>query len=321
VIGLDGRDLLVSLVTGVAVAAAVRLALPPTPRLAGRVRPYTVASRTALGRSADVRPVADPGPLLSPATLQRLLRPLIERLASRVGAVVDRTGDEALLLRLRQAGMLRDVAEDARVQEHRVRQLTGALVWGVGLGGAALAVGAGPVAALLLAVLGLVAGVARWRGRIDREIEARRARLRIELYTVNQLLAMHARVGGGVVQAIQHVVDRGSGAVVEDLAEVLRLHRGGRRIGNALQHASRLTPEPHAARSYRLLANGVEHGADLAESLRTLSEDLRTQRAEAMRRAATRRRAAMLVPIIAILAPVMLLFIAAPLPSIVLGFR
>jgi hypothetical protein len=35
--------------------------------------------------------------------------------------------------------------------------------------------------------------------------------------------------------------------------------------------------------------------------------------------AATRRGAAMLVPIIAILAPVMLLFVAAPLPALVLG--
>lgn len=38
-----------------------------------------------------------------------------------------------------------------------------------------------------------------------------------------------------------------------------------------------------------------------------------------MRRAATKRRAAMLIPIIAILAPVMLLFVAAPLPSLVFG--
>jgi hypothetical protein len=135
--------------------------------------------------------------------------------------------------------------------------------------------------------------------------------MRIELYTVNQLLAMHARVGGGVVQAVQRVVDRGNGAVVEELAEVLRMHRSGRRITDALEHAARTTPEPNAARTYKLLANGVEYGADLAEGLRALSEDIRDQRVEAMKRAATKRRAAMLVPIIAVLAPVMLLFIAA----------
>jgi tight adherence protein C len=132
---------------------------------------------------------------------------------------------------------------------------------------------------------------------------------------------MHARVGGGVVQAMQRVVDRGHGAVVEELADVLRMHRSGQRIVDALEQAARTTPEPNAARTYKLLANGVEYGADLAEGLRALSEDIRDQRAEAIRRAATKRRAAMLLPIIAVLAPVMLLFIAAPLPSIVLGGR
>jgi tight adherence protein C len=318
---LDGRALLVALTTGVAVACSLRLAVRPTPRLAGRVRPYTVASRTALGRSADVRPVAEAGPLLSASTLRRLLQPLLAAWATRLSALVDRSGDEALLLRLRRGALLRDVPEERRVAEHRVRQLSSALAWTGVLGGVGLLVGAGAGAVLGLGGLGFVVGVARWRGRIDRAIEQRRTRMRIELYTVNQLLAMHARVGGGVVQAIQRVVDRGSGDVVDELAEVLWLHRGGRRITEALASAARTTPEPHAARTYLLLANGVEHGADLADSLRTLSQDLRTQRAEAMRRAATRRRAAMLVPIIGILAPVMLLFIAAPLPSIVLGFR
>jgi len=90
-------------------------------------------------------------------------------------------------------------------------------------------------------------------------------------------------------------------------------------VSEALQFAARVTPEPHAARTYRLLASGAELGADLATGLRLLSEDIRGQRTEALKRAATRRRAAMLVPIIAILAPVMLLFIAAPLPSIIFG--
>jgi hypothetical protein len=40
-----------------------------------------------------------------------------------------------------------------------------------------------------------------------------------------------------------------------------------------------------------------------------------------MRRSATRRRAAMLVPIIGILAPVMLLFVGAPLPQVIFGWQ
>ena len=71
----------------------------------------------------------------------------------------------------------------------------------------------------------------------------------------------------------------------------------------------------------KLFAAGAERGVDLADGLRALSEDLRDSRREEIRQTATKRRAAMLVPTIAVLAPVMLLFIAAPLPSIVFGSR
>lgn len=317
----SGPHLLVALSSGVATAALVRLLVRPTPRLAARVRPYALVSRTQLGRGADVLAVAEPGPLLSADTLRRLLGPLLDGAASRLEAIVGRASEESLQLALHQAGLLREVPAAERAQAYRVRQLGSAVTSTVLLGGAALVIGAGAAVVLLTAALGFVTGVARWRGRLDRAITQRRERMRIELYTVNHLLAMHARVGGGVVQALQRVVARGSGAVVEELGEVLRAHRGGRPLVDALEQAACTTPEPNAARTYKLLAGGVAHGADLAEGLRALSEDIREQRLEAMKRTATRRRAAMLLPIIAVLAPVMLLFIAAPLPSIVLGFR
>jgi tight adherence protein C len=81
---------------------------------------------------------------------------------------------------------------------------------------------------------------------------------------------------------------------------------------------SRVRPAP-TTRTYQLLAAGVERGVDLGNGLLALSGDIRDARREQMHKDAVRRRAAMLVPTIAILAPIMLLFIAAPLPSIVLG--
>lgn len=316
-----GTGLLAVLASAVAAAALAGLVVPPTPRLAPRVRPYTVAARSSLGRGADVPALAEPGSALSAGTLRRLVGPPVEALARALGRVVDQVGDEALLLRLRQADLCQEVPEARRAQEYRIRQLGSAVTATAVLGGATLLAGQPPARVLLAAVGGCVFGATRWRGRVDRAIEARRARMQIELYTVNQLLAMHVRVGGGVVQALTRVVERGRGEVVGELAEVLAAHRSGRRVSTALEHAAAATPEPHAARTYKLLAGGAEYGADLAHGLRALSEDIRGQRAEMLKRAATRRRAAMLVPIIAILAPVMLLFVAAPLPSIVFGGR
>jgi putative MATE family efflux protein len=172
---------------------------------------------------------------------------------------------------------------------------------------------------LFLGAVGLIFGLAWPRGRLDRVIQQRREIMRVELYTINHLLAMNIRVGGGVIQAVQRIVERGRGAVVDELAEVLRAHRSGVRIGAALSRAAAQSPEPHAARTYRLLATGAEHGADLAKGLMDLSRDLRNQRREDLRRMATRNRAATIFPIVAILAPVLLVFVGAPLPSIIFG--
>jgi tight adherence protein C len=302
--------LLACAATAVAGAAAASLVVRPAPRLRGRVRPYTVASRARLGAGVEPFPLADP---FQPSGARRLVAPLVAALARLHPA------DPTLARRLRHAALFDDLPDEARVQEYRIRQLcSGALAAGA-LGLAAAVTGRPAGLVVAGAGLGAVFGASRWRARVDRAIAERRLRLVLELYTVNQLLAMTLRVGGGVAQALQRMVERGCGEVVGELAGVLALHRSGRRLSAALEAAAAETPEPHAARTYRLLANGVEYGADLADGLRALSADIRAQRADALKRAATQRRAAMLVPIIGVLAPVMLLFVAAPLPSLVFG--
>ena len=310
----DARVLFASVLAGVAVAAATGLAVRPRPRLAARVRPYTVIPRSKLGRSADVPAVQAPQAWLSGGTLRRLFGPPVLALAGWLGRLVDARSDEGLRLQLRQAGF-----GELGPEEYRVRQLAAAAV-GTAAGAALGAlVGRSAGIALLLGGLGFVAGATRWRGRIDRATALCRERIRIELYTVNQLLAMHVKTGGGPIQATQRIVSRGSGVVVEELAEVLRLIAGGMPPPEAFSRAADLTAEPQAARTYELLASGTERGADVAAALLAFSEDIRDDRREDMKKAATRRRAAMLVPIIALLAPVMLIFILAPIPRIVFG--
>ena len=138
---------------------------------------------------------------------------------------------------------------------------------------------------------------------------------------MNQLLALHVRTGAGPLQAVQRLVDRGHGAAVSELRDVLAWIRSGMGEARAFRRAAELSPEPSASRTYQLLAAGIERGVDLAGGLLALSEDIRDSRREQLHKEAVRRRAAMLLPTIGILAPIMLLFIAAPLPSIVLGHR
>lgn len=306
---------LASFSVALAAAGLAGMLVRPTPRLAPRVRPYTIVARTSLGRSADIvggarAPISRPSGIVGRAFL-----PPLRAAAIRIGRLLGSRSDEQLRLRLRHAGY-RDVSPE----EHRVRTLGSAVLF-TAVGVVPGVIMQSPVLAIGLGICGLVFGATRAKGRLDRAIAQRSERIRLELYTVNQLLAINLRTGAGPIQATQRIVDRGSGAMVEELGDVLTWVRSGVAETEAFDRAAFLTAESNAARTYKLIAAGAERGADLAGALRALSEDLRDARRDELRKTATKRRAAMLVPTIAILAPVMLLFIAAPLPSIIFGGR
>ena len=296
-----------------AAMAAVRI-VPPVRPLAGRTRPYAQVSRSRLGRSADLTPITAPGRTVSTSTIGRVLVPMFTAMARRLSLLVDAPGDEQLQLRLRQAGF-----PNTSPEQYRMRQL-GWAVGGAGTGGA-LGLVFGPTSMLLLGTLGLVYGATYWRGRVNAAITGRTARMRIELYTVAQLLAMMLRTGHGTIESIHLVVRRSRGPVVEELSEAMSWIAGGLAESEAFERLAEDTPEPAAARLYRLLATGTRAGSDLGKALLIVSDDLRSERREDVERQATRRRGAMLIPTIVVMAPVVLIFIAAPLPSLVLGGR
>ena len=144
---------------------------------------------------------------------------------------------------------------------------------------------------------GAVFGASRHRGRLDRRSRERRERIRLELYTVNQLLAMHVRIGRRARSrrcSGSSTVAPGASSTSSTACSVAV--RSGTSEPAAFRRAAELTPEPAAARTYKLFAAGAERGVDLAGGLRALSEDLRDARREEIRQTATKRRAAMLVP-------------------------
>lgn len=297
-------SILVAVLSAGAAGALVWVLLDPPVRLQRRVDPYLAHNRAAgLWRSAETG---------------SLLGSLLVAVSERVGEIVDGTSREQLLRRLRQARLYQESDDPAAT--YRVRQLLSVLggVIGAWAVGGMLGMTVGPM--LAFGLLGSVVGATRQRGRLDRELERRRQAMAMEIYTVNQVLAIRVRTGGGAVQAVARLVSRGRGEVVDELREGLRLHRAGLSVAEAFRRLADETPEPSCARTYAFLALSDEQGADLAEALLALAEDVREARREAIRRSATRRRAAMLVPTISVLAPVMLLFVGAPLPSLVLGF-
>jgi tight adherence protein C len=311
-------QIMAALLGAIAVSAATWRILDPHRRLGPRLRPYAAVSRTRLARAYDVRGQAHAVSATGESTMARLFGPILEAIIAWFSQLLGADNDEQLALRLRHAGMYPGLPGPERVREYRVRSLARALLLMAGLGGIGLLLG-GNRAMLLFAVLGVVLGVALARSSVNGATVQRRERLRSELYTFNQLIALRTRVGGGIVDALRHAVDRGTGVFVEELSEVLRLQESGMSMTDALRRAASMTPEPEAQRTYNVLATAQDRGADLGDALLDLSQDLRAQRRDDLRRQAARRRLMLIIPIVIILAPVLLLFIGAPVPSLIFG--
>lgn len=307
---MTASAILIAIAIAVMAAAVVGIAVGVRVPLADRLRPYRP------GPAAPSPVAGSVWTLHSRATSHGAAQVGFAAWAQRFRRLWPSAADERLATQLRAAGLDERDVEDVRIRQ--VGQAAGFGAAGVVLGGVVLH---SPLMTLVLAGCGAAVGFTRSPGRIAGLAEDRRTRMRLELVTIDQLLAIHVRAGAGPVQAVARLTDRGNGVVVDELRAILVSIRSGRSESEAFRHAAATTAEPHAARTYRLFALAAEHGADLGAALRALSDDLRDVRRDELRRTSTRRRAAMLVPTIAVLAPIMLLFVIAPLPSIVLGGR
>ena len=297
----------------------VAIIIRPPRRLGPRVRPYVTASRISLGLGPDILSAAHPGSRTGDNMLWRGLSPLISSLVAQLGRLLVLVDDEKLAVRLRQSGLYPHLEDSQRPQAYRMAVLGRVVLFASGLTGVALLTGSSGARVVLFSLAGGMVGAFLGRSRVGDGVRRRRDSIRSELYTINQLIAMYTRVGGGAIEGIRYVVARARGITVDDLAEVLLLHERGWSLREALERAESLTPEPEAARTYRLIAISQEQGADLAEALLDLSKELRAGRRDDLRRRAARRRILMVIPVVVILAPVTVLFMAAPIPSIVFG--
>lgn len=294
--------------------AACAAFVPPRRQLSARVRPYAALSRSRLGTGyADVSVVAltrvdDRSPFI------RVVGPVVQRVADGVGQLVDAADGPTMANRLRQAGF-----EDTSPDQYRLRQLAGAC------GGLAIGVALGillfgtPGWTLLLAVLFGFPGSTLHRNRVQKAIDLRRSAMRSEVSTVAQLLAVHIRSGHGPVDAVRGVCSLGRGPVIEELRDALGWIGAGTSPQRAYDKLADATAEPAAGRLYRLLSSSARSGGDIARPLLAIADELRSERRDELARMAVKRRTAMLAPLLLLIAPVMVIFVGAALPALVLG--
>ncbi len=308
------QSTLAAMLAALTAGLGVGVLVPPRRALAQRLRPYAALSRSRLGTGyADVSVVALTV-VDDRSVVGRVLGPIFERLAAGLGRLIDAADSETISTRLRHAGF-----RDVEAEQYRMRQLT-FTVGGVAIGAAlgALFFGSVSMTFLMIACFGFPAATVQ-RNRVERAIRERRARMRNESYTVAQLIAVHIRSGHGPVDAVRSVCELGRGPVIEELRDGLRWIGGGTSPQRAYDKLAESTPEPAAARLYRLLSASSRTGGDIGGALLAVGSDLRAERREELARWAVKRRTAMLLPLLLFIAPVMVLFVGSALPSLVMG--
>ena len=307
---MDVRVLMVAISAAIAAGCLARALVRQPKPLAIRVQPYTAGVRSRLGTVRPETVGTDRGTGRSGITL--VFGPFIRQLSNGLAELIDASASTSAELRLQQAGL------SMTVEQYRTRQLAytaGALAAGAFTG---LLLGRSTGTVILLGVAAGLWGATRWRARVERLIGQRRDRMRSELYTVCQLMAIYLRTGDTPAGAVDRLVRRANGEVITELAEAGAQVRTGSTAAVVFEQLTATTPEPSAARLYRLLASTWTSGGD-ADALLALAEDMRASRREDLSRLMSKRETAMALPLVMVIGPILILFVAAAIPHVVFG--
>lgn len=255
-------------------------------RLADRLDPYIVGSDRAASPwawSTVRRVVGD--------RLARHLAP--EDLASRLAAigstdVLAARSDQAVWVLLGAAvGLAVALAAAARAGVSPA--LAGALVGVGGLGG------------------GLV-----WDRHLSRRVAARRLAAAASFPTVADLLCLAVTAGESLRAALDVVAATAAGPLAEEIAVALRESRAGRPLAECLIERADALGEPGFERFVRAVVAATERGVAVGDALRAMAGDARDAQRVALLEAAGRKQVTMLVPVVALILPVALVFAFFP---------
>ncbi len=159
---------------------------------------------------------------------------------------------------------------------------------------------------------GAAAGLLSLRLSTKKPAAARASRLRQELPTVADTIALRVLAGASVALAIEQFTQASHGVASSELAAVLESHREGLGLTEALSRAAATTACPEAGRLYNLLGHAHRTGGRLADALGDLAVDYRASIARDLTAEGGRRALAAYGPILALMVPVALLFLMYP---------
>ncbi len=269
------------------------------PRLAARLHPWVVAHhRTSVG------------PVSGPARPQQALRAVLDDAGRRLQRALGDDGRD-LEERLAAAG---STLTPSGFRSEQAAWAIGGFTVGVALTAVVLASGraASPPALLGAAVLfGAVGAIARDR-LLTRSVEGRRSRMVAEFPTFADLVCLAVTAGESLRGALDLVATRSDGPLAEEVRRALRQARTGLPLAEALQQSQRRIGIPAFDRFVGAALAAHERGVPLADALRAMAFDVREEQKTQVIEAAGRKQVSMLVPVVALVLPVSILFAFYP---------
>jgi tight adherence protein C len=296
-----------SIVVGTGLLGLVTLvrALPRfrRPTLAQRLVPYLGALGPRRSRLlASVRP--------DERGIVTAFRPILDDLGGRLQRLLGDDGRD-LAARLGAAGS--SLTPTGFRSEQATWGLAG-FVAGITLGVLLTVAGRGvsPLVALIVALAFAAVGVVARDRSLSRAVEKRRLLARTEFPTVVDLVCLAVTAGESLRGALDLVAGSGRGPLAAELRLALRVARGGVPLADALKARAQVLGLAPFDRFVGAVIAAQDRGMPLADALRAMAFDVREAEKREVIEAAGRKQVSMLVPVIALILPVAVVFAFYP---------
>ncbi|MFM7270328.1 MAG: type II secretion system F family protein [Actinomycetes bacterium] len=172
--------------------------------------------------------------------------------------------------------------------------------------------GVSPLVGLGLPLCGGVGAAMLWDRRLSRAVEARRRAANAEFPTIADLLCLAVTAGENLRGGLEVVVASSRGVLSAEIAGALRDARTGSALAPSLTARAEALGEPSFERFVRSVLTAAERGIAVADALRAMAADARDAERVALVEAAGRKQVTMLMPVVALILPVALVFAFFP---------
>ena len=239
---------------------------------------------------------------------ERIIGPLLARMAAIAMRLAPRTKPEAIRARLMSAGLARTMPPQTYLA---LKALCALAPVAVGLIVLLSGVIPRPIG-LIVAAGGGVLGFIAPEFFVNTRIRARQESMRGELPKVLDMLCVSVEAGLGFDQALSKLSERMSGPLVDEFALVLHEMRVGATRATALRNLAERTQVPEVSQFTRALIQADQLGIALSRILRVQSADMRLRRQLAAEEKAMKAPVKMLFPTVLFIFPSLFVVVLGP---------